>query len=150
MKKFEFRLASVLRLYEVQLELEQARLAQALAKEQSILKLMEKRAQEVQQQNESLRRALELRSTDLRALSTYNLSAQTQQILWHDELARVRHFIRKQREIVLAHERKWKLVVKLKEKKHAEWTKEVGRQLEAESQELWLSVRNNTALVKPL
>lgn len=129
----------MLRVYELQLELEQTKLAQALAREQTILKLINERAEEVQRQNEAIRRALELRSGDLRVLSTYNLSAQAQQVVWHEDLTRIRRYIRDQRQIVVAHERKVKLVLKLKERKLGEWTHAAERQFEAECQELWLA-----------
>src|SRR5581483_2998899 len=98
MKKFEFRLGSVLRVYELKLELEKAKLSQALADEQDILDCIRKRAEEVRQQNEAIREIIELRSGDLRALSAYNLSAQTQNVAWHEDLGRVRQLIRLQRE----------------------------------------------------
>jgi hypothetical protein len=140
-KQFQFQLEPVLRLYELQLEVEQGKLAQAHAREQTIVHRMRERAEEVHRQNEAIRRELELRSADLRALSTYNLSAQTQQIIWHQELTRARQIVLQQRKIVLAHERKVKLVRKLREKKFAEWKSAQTRQLEAEAHELWLAAR---------
>jgi hypothetical protein len=139
MKKFEFRLSSVLRLYEIKLELEKAKLLRALAEERQILCSIATRAEEVRHQNEFLRELVELRSGDLRFLSAYNLSAQTQTIFLHENLARVREFIRLQREAVLREERKVKLVLKLRERSLSEWQQAVDRQMEIDSQEIWLA-----------
>jgi hypothetical protein len=140
MKKFNFRLDSVLRLYEAKLELEKQKLAQALAQEQQVLRTIAGRTQEMRRQNEALRELIELRSADLRALSAYNLSAQTHMIVLHEELARIRSVLHLQREAVAREERKVKLVSKLKAAKRAEWEQAVNRQLELESQEIWLAV----------
>jgi hypothetical protein len=141
MKKFEFRLSSVLRLYEAQLELEKLKLAQALANERQILKSIAKRTDELRRQNEVTRELMELRSGDLRALSAYNLSAQTHIIALHEELARIRGLLQLQRETVLCHERKVKLVSKLKARQLLEWEQAVNRQLELESQEIWAAAK---------
>lgn len=143
MKKFTFRLASVLRLYEVKLEVEKAKLSRALAEEQQILAALSRRAEEVRQENEAIREQIELRSGDLRALSTYNLSAQTHTIALHENLARVRRSIRSQRESVLREERKVKLVSKLREKQYLEWQEALKHQVEADAQEVWIAVHGN-------
>jgi hypothetical protein len=140
MKKFNFRLDSVLRLYEAKLELEKQKLAQTLGQEQQVLRTIAGRTQEMRRQNEALRELIELRSADLRALSAYNLSAQTHMIVLHEELARIRSVLHLQREAVAREERKVKLVSKLKAAKRAEWEQAVNRQLELESQEIWLAV----------
>jgi hypothetical protein len=149
MKKFEFRLSSVLRVYELKLELEKAKLSQALADEQEILDCIRKRADEVRQQNEAIREVIELRSGDLRALSAYNLSAQTQNVAWHEDLGRVRQLIRLLREAVLREERKVKLVSKLKQKKLFEWERTLNQQFEKESQEVWLAIHGRNFVEKP-
>jgi hypothetical protein len=140
MKKFNFRLDSVLRLYEAKLELEKQKLAQTLGQEQQVLRTIAGRTQEMRRQNEALRELIELRSADLRALSAYNLSAQTHMIVLHEELARIRSVLHLQREAVAREERKVKLVSKLKAAKRAEWEQAVNRQLELESQEISLAV----------
>ncbi|HZS53111.1 MAG TPA: hypothetical protein VFA65_01805 [Bryobacteraceae bacterium] len=148
MKKFEFRLGSVLRIYELRLDLEKAKLSQALAQEQEILNCILRRAEEVRRQNEAIREFIELRSGDLRALSAYNLSAQTQSIVLHEDLARVRRLIRLQRENVIREERKVKLVSKLKEKKLSEWARKVNQHFETDAQEIWLAVHANSTVDK--
>ncbi len=140
MKKFSFRLSSVLRIYELKLNIEKAKLSQSLAEEQGIVQTIAKRAEEVRRQNEAVREMVELRSGDLRALSAYNLSAQTQNLNLHENLARIRRVIRLQREAVVSEERKVKLVSKLKARNFAEWEHAANRQLEIESQEVWLAV----------
>jgi uncharacterized membrane protein YccC len=140
MKKFTFRLDSVLRLYQVKLEIEKAKLSKALAEEQQILGALSRRAEEVRQENEAIREQIELRSGDLRALSTYNLSAQTHTIALHESLARVRRSIRSQRESVLREERKVKLVSKLRDRQYLAWQEALSRQVEADAQEVWIAV----------
>lgn len=140
MKKFEFRLSSALRVYELKLELETAKLSQFLAEEQQILHHIAKRTEEVRRQNEAIRELVELHSGELRALSTYNLNAQTQNIILHENLARVRRSIRLQQETVFREERKVKLVSKLKQRRFFEWQQAMNRQLEIEAQEIWSAV----------
>lgn len=145
MKKFEFRLASVLRLYEIRLEIEKAKLSSMLAEESRIVETIAARTEEVQRQNAAIRELIEWRSGDLRALSTYNLSAQAQNVVLHENLARVRKLIRAQRQSVLREERKVKLVSKLKERKYSEWEYSVTQQLEREAQDLWLAMHGNAS-----
>lgn len=140
MKKFEFRLSSALRLYEAKLDLEKQKLAQMLAQEEQVLHSIARCTEEMRHQNDAMRELVELRSTDLRALSTYNLSAQTHMIALHEELARIRRAIQLQRQAVFAQERKVKLLSKLKERKHAQWEQMANRQLELEAQEIWLAM----------
>ena len=137
MKKFEFRLDAVLRFYEVQLELEKTKLSRMLAEEQEILNIISKRAKEVRQQNEAIRELIELRSSDLRSLSSYNLSAQAQNIAFQEKLTRVRRAIDVQRQSVLRAERKTKLLVKLRDRKRFEWQHNTERRMEIDSQEIW-------------
>jgi hypothetical protein len=137
MKKFEFRLNSALRVYGLKLELDKTKLSQILAEEQQILHSIAKHAEDLRLQNDALRQLVELRSGDLRALSAYNLSAQTHNIALHESLGRVRRLIRLQRETVLRDERKVRLLSKLREKKFSEWEQIVNRQMEAEAQEIW-------------
>lgn len=144
MKKFQFRLGSVLRFYELQLDLEKATLSRALAEEQEILNTIAKRAEEVRQQNEEIRAMIEMRSGDLRCLSSFNLSAQAQSIMLQEKLTRVRRVIDFQRQAVLRQERKTQLLLKLKDKKLHEWEQDAERRLEAESQEIWLAANSRT------
>ena len=150
MKKFNFRLSSVLRVYELSLDLEKEKLAQALSEEQQILDCLAQRAEQVRRQNEAIRELIELRSGDLRALSAYNLSAQTQNVALHEKLARVRRFIRQQREAVLREERKVKLVMKLKARKFSDWEHSTNRQLEIDALEIWRAVSRTRTKVKLL
>lgn len=140
MKKFEFRLGSALRLYEAKLDLEKQKLTQLLAQEEQILRSIANRTEEMRRQNDAMRELVDLRSTDLRALSTYNLSAQTHMVALHEELAHVRRSIHLQRQAVIREERAAKLVLKLKEKKRAQWQQVVNRQLDLDAEEIWLAV----------
>jgi flagellar export protein FliJ len=143
MKKFEFRLASVLRLYENRLDLEKHRLAQMILQEKRVLHNIEQTMEEMRSQQQAVRELIELNSTDLRALSTYNLSAHTRLISLHEELARVRHAMQLQRMAVLREERKVKLVSKLKDKKRAEWDLAVEREIQRDCEDVWLAVNKS-------
>ncbi|SRR5579884_4277279 len=144
MKRFEFRLEAVLRFYEMQLDVEKAKLARALAEEQELVASIAQRTEEMRQQNEAIRALVELRSGDIRSLSSYNLSAQAQNIAACEKLARVRRAIDMQRQAVLRQGRKTKLLAKLKQRKFAEWQKIMDRRLETESQEIWLAVNGRS------
>ncbi len=139
MKKFEFRLSSALRLYETKLDIEKGKLLHLLAEEQRILDLIAKRTEEVRLQNNSIREQIELHSSDLRALTFYNLNAQAQNIVLHEQLAQTGQAIQRQRVSVKREEQRVKLVSKLKARKFAEWQHSTDKEAESVSQEIWPS-----------
>jgi flagellar biosynthesis chaperone FliJ len=139
MKKFEFRLASVLRLYEARLELEKQKLGRMVAEEQRIIRSIEKLSEDMRTQNQYLRELIELQSTELRALSTYNLSTQARILTFGEELRTIRRAIQTQVQALIPIERKVKLLAKLKHRRRAEWESAVEQDLERECHELWLA-----------
>jgi hypothetical protein len=146
MKNFEFRLSSTLRYYELQLELEKAKLSRALAEQRQLVDAIARHIDEQRQQNDAVRKLLEMRSSELRFLSSYNLSAQSQHLILHDKLARMRRVVELQRQVVIRAERKTKLLLKLQERKQRDWQLNVSRRTEAESQEIWLATNTNKKL----
>jgi hypothetical protein len=143
-RKFTFRLDSVLRIYETHLEFEKAKLAGLLANERGILDRVRERSDGLRRQNEAIRQLNDLRGTDLRALSAYNLTAHTHLICLNEDLNSCRQSIRHQREVVLAHERQVKLLQRLKDKRISEWRHAVDSELERDAQEVWLAVHANS------
>lgn len=144
-RKFTFRLDSVLRLYETHLELEKAKLAELLAKEQGTLHRIRQRTDDLRRQNEAIRQLDTMHGADLRALSAYNLTAHTHLIYLNEDLNACRKSIGRQRAIVLAHERRVKLLHRLKENKLSEWQRAADSESEREAQEIWLAVHSNPA-----
>ncbi len=142
MKKFSFRLSSVLRLREGRLTMEKTLLANFLSEEQKILGKICKISAQCDEQHASIRELSTLRSGDLRAFSAYILSSQTQVIALQEKLVQIRHAIAIRRQAVLRAEQDVKVMLKLKEKRLREWQRGQDRMFETVSQEAWLAAHH--------
>jgi flagellar export protein FliJ len=142
MKSFQFRLASALRLREVQLQAEQSKLHQLIAEQQRLKNSLEALQNERREQLLLLQNAPELGATELRALSSFLVACDTRALNIRDAATRQERLIEEQRRLVLRAERNVKLLDKLRERKLQEWTLETNRQIEAAAQEAWLAAHH--------
>jgi flagellar export protein FliJ len=147
MKKFEFRLASVLRLRQTQLDAEKVKL-QKLHAERSRL---ENTLAAIDAQRSSslawVQAAPLIESTDVRALSAFLAGAGARKESLRQAIAGCDREIEEQRLHVLAAERNHKLLEKLKERKFSVWQADVDRELEIIAQEAWqAAARRNASL----
>jgi flagellar export protein FliJ len=149
LKKFHFRLSTVLRIRETNLEIEKSKLAPFVAEEQTILRNISDISERCRQQNASIRELSTLRSGELRALSAYVLSSQAQIIALNENLARVRHAMALQRDSVLRAERNLKIILKMKEKRLREWEYKRNQQIETGAQEAWLAAHHKKFTEEP-
>lgn len=142
MKRFEFRLASVLRLRQVQLEAEQAKLQELLGEQQRLLRDLEAAAAERREAKEAVYSLINLDNAELRTMSAFLLGVDARTAKTHARLAEMARFIEERRQCVIKAERKVRLLEKLREGKRAEWKHEADLEVETAAQEAWLSARH--------
>ena len=82
-------------------------------------------------------------SNDLRALSAFLLGSDARAAALRGSIERIDQTIARQRARVLVADRNERLLLKLREKRLAEWSAEQDRELETLAQESWLSTHRN-------
>jgi hypothetical protein len=124
--------------------MEREKLNQLLAErarlEQSLASVAEERAEA----HAFVRRREGAGSEDLRALSAFLLGSNARAAALRGSIERLEESIAGQRARVLRADRNERLLVKLKEKKLAEWRIETERELETLAQESWLAVHRQS------
>ena len=142
MTKFQFRLASVLRLRQMELRMERQKLDQLLAErarlERSLASVAEERAEA-----HAFVRAHPAGTTELRALSAFLLGSDARAAALRQSIQRQEEAIDGQRARVLVADRNERLLLKLRDKKLAAWRAEHDRELETLAQESWLSTHRH-------
>jgi len=140
MRKFRFRLDSVLRLRSMRLSIERDKLGQAMAEtarlENQIQDLAAERAAAIAfVQNEP-----GAGNSELRALSAYLLGYETRLAHSQEALEAARLRVVEQRQRTVAADRDERLLLKLQAQRRAEWQVAADRELEALAQESWNAV----------
>lgn len=143
MKKFEFRLESVLRLRKTQGEREQQKMHLLLAEDRRLRDSLTALETELQKATSSLHAETDVSSLDLRSLAAFVMGTQVRAISIHESIARQSHAITEQRTRVLEAERNLQLLKKLREKRLTEWTAEMQREIELGAQEAWLATHRH-------
>lgn len=139
MTKFQFRLDTVLRLRELELRLEREKLNQLLAERTRLERSLVSVAEERVEAHAFVRTCPSAGSTEFRALSAFLLGSDARAAALRGSIQRLEQAISEQRVRVLAADRKERLLLKLKDKRLAEWRAENDRELETLAQEAWLS-----------
>lgn len=142
MKKFHFSLAAALKLRESQLQAERTKLQQLFADEQKSKDALQQIAQDRRDAAAFIQNSGAVTATDLRALSTFTMGADSRETHLRTQVTRQAKVIQEQKAKVMQAERKVRLLAKLREKKYEVWTQEVNREIEAAAQESWLSKRH--------
>jgi hypothetical protein len=139
MKKFEFRMDSVLRWRDTQLQVERGKLNALLSDEAKLKESLETLGGERRSALECLAKE-QLFSLDLRSLSSYLVGAEARATMLHDQIRKRRQAVAEQRDRVVQAERNLKLLLKLREKRQLEWKAGFEREIEANAEESWLAV----------
>ncbi|HMF77657.1 MAG TPA: hypothetical protein VK604_18520 [Bryobacteraceae bacterium] len=149
MTKFRFRLASVLRLREMQLTAEEEKLQMILRElaqhERLLAGLMTERAAAIS----FVRNQATTGNAELRALSAFLLGTAAKAASLRETVRQIQSMADEQRRRVTAAQRKERLLVKLKETKFAAWRAQTDRELEIVAQEAWTAVRNVLHRARP-
>jgi flagellar export protein FliJ len=139
MTKFQFRLDAVLRLRELELRVEREKLNEMLAERMRLERSLVSVAEERVEAHAFVRTCPDAGSTEFRALSAFLLGSDARAAALRGSIQRLEQPIAEQRARVLVADRKERLLLKLKDKKLAEWRAEHDRELETLAQESWLS-----------
>jgi tRNA threonylcarbamoyladenosine modification (KEOPS) complex Pcc1 subunit len=142
MTKFHFRLASVLRLREMQLAVEleklQVLLHEIAQKERSLAAMSEERTSAV----EFVQKQTGAGHAELRALSAFLLGTSGRAAQLRESVARTKSLAAEQRQRVTLAQRDERLLLKLKAAKLSEWQAQYDRELETVAQDTWTAVQN--------
>ncbi|MGH9581583.1 MAG: flagellar export protein FliJ [Bryobacteraceae bacterium] len=140
MKQFQFRLDSVLRLREVRLEAERRILRQIVAEQQRLGLELERLGRERANAGHFLQQAPGgIGAVELRAFSGFLLGLRARGTAIHERMETAAKVAVEQQQRVLAAERDARLLAKMRERKLAEWRRELDRELETVAQEAWNS-----------
>lgn len=139
MKKFEFRLASVLRLRETQLKMEKNRLQQLFAERAKLENMLRAITEERKESSSWIQGIPSPSSGDLRALSAFLLGSKVRETAMVQAAASCDADIAEQRRNTLLAERNRKLLLNLKDRRRVEWQQEFDKELEAVAQDAWQS-----------
>jgi flagellar export protein FliJ len=139
LKRFEFRLASVLRLRDAQLAIEKNKLQQLFAERTKLENNLRSIAEERKESTAWIQAKPEPTSADLRALSAFLLGSKARETTLQQAIQSCEADIAEQRQCTILAERNQKLLLNLKVKQHDEWQKEFDKELETVAQEAWQS-----------
>lgn len=137
MKKFEFRLASVLRLRETQLTIEKNKLQQLFAERQQLEKNLRSIEEERREAGGWVQMMTEPTSSDLRSLSAFLLGSKARESVVLNAIASCNAEIDTQRQKTLLAERNEKLLLNLKAKRLKEWQYQFDKELGLIAEEAW-------------
>lgn len=142
MQRFEFRLDSVLRLRELQLESENAKLQQLLGERQRLTNELEAIATERRNAKSSIYSLTNLENADLRTMSAFLLGLDARANTLRGRVQEMARSVDEQRQKVIQAERNVRLLEKLRARKFEQWKHEVDREIESIAQEAWISARH--------
>jgi flagellar export protein FliJ len=145
-KKFEFRLASVLRLRETRLAAEKIKLQELLAERERLQKNLETYEKEQKDAVAWVQNTPDANSADLRALSAFLLGSKARRNTIQQAIEGCAVDIQEQRARLMQAERNQKLLLKLKDKRLAAWQYDADRELEIIAQEAWQSAARRRQL----
>lgn len=142
MKRFEFRLDSVLRLRELQLERERAELQRLVGEQRRLESDLEAIRRERQQAKSFVYEQGNLENAELRTMSAFLLGLDARTGVIRGRLEEIARSVEQQRQVAIAAERKVRLLEKLRERKLEAWKHETNREIESVAQEAWLAGRH--------
>jgi flagellar export protein FliJ len=131
MKAFQFRLASVVRIREMQLRTEESKLEQLLAARASIQSAIDNLQQSVVVSWNTSKTFPALQSSDLSGLKALDDHARREGVRLRTRLTAQEELVAKQQSVVIEIRRNLRLLEKLKLKRQTEWQQEADRELAA-------------------
>jgi hypothetical protein len=120
------------------LEQEEAKLQRLFLEEQRIVLAIDQTHAEGVAAEQAIREQREMTSTDLRSLAAFRLHLEEERKTLTQRKAQQAALIKQQRQAVLEAERRFRLLVKLKDRRVSEWQYEAGRETETFAQEAFL------------
>lgn len=139
MKRFVFRLESVLRWRRSLFEQEQNRLHALVAERDAILLRLKELEELRQRAEQALLEAPAVTGSELTALEAYRRRLNLERARKQQELTDCEARIEAQRQRVLEAQRRVRLLERLRERRFSEWEAELNRELEALAAESYLA-----------
>ena len=139
MKKFDFPLERVMSVRKIQLEQEETRLQQLRAELAGVEREQLKLQQERNEAEQEVRAGCLIPSEDFRSLSSYQVHARNCELVLVQKQSACQKRVAEQQQRWMEAKRKQKLLEKLKERRLAEWTYEVNRELENSATDSFLA-----------
>lgn len=139
MKRFVFRLESVLRWRRSLFEQEQNRLHALVAERDAILLRLKELEELRQRAEQALLEAPAVTGSELAALEAYRRRLNLERARKQQELTDCEARIEAQRQRVLEAQRRVRLLERLRERRFSEWEAELNRELEALAAESYLA-----------
>jgi len=139
MKKFEFRLETVLRFRHTQLKIERDKLNALVAEGQTLMATLERLQQDRRDAYADISAADTIEALEMRAFAAFSIGAGARATRVREQIAKNREASERQRVIVLEAERNVRLLEKLRERRFQTWKHALNREMEAIAQDSWLS-----------
>ena len=139
MAQFHFALEKVLRWRSLELASEQAKLEHLLREQFRLQTMRADLSAEKSNLNRSLGTLPDLRGSDLRAVSAYNLRLKRQAENLVELVAKCDHDLSEQKKRYRAAKQRFRLLEELRARKFEEWRQEQGRELESLATESFLA-----------
>ncbi|MBV8810449.1 MAG: hypothetical protein JO033_17400 [Acidobacteriaceae bacterium] len=144
MRKFVFELDSVLRLRRQQLQAEEGKLRALLAERRRLEQVRASLETEGTDAAEYIHAFQSPSVGDLRALASHKLGLQAREKTLAASIEANEHAIEVQTSTVIRAKRNEKLLAKLRNRRLADWIRDVDRATEAEIQEAWTALWNRS------
>jgi len=144
MRKFVFELDSVLRLRRQQLQLEETKLYALLAERRRLAQVRAALETEAAEAAAYIHAFQFPSAGELRALASHKLGLQARDRTLDASVAANEHAIGAQTDTVIRAKRNEKLLAKLRNRRLADWSRELDRATEAEIQEAWTALWNRS------
>ncbi len=139
MKRFQFQLTTALDWRKRRMETEQARLDELLLHEAQLHQALQEAAAQRAAAADQLLQARSIDAADLAALETYRRALDSRKRRTQAELVRTGEALARQRQVLIAAMRDYRLMEKLKDRRLEEWRKQLDREMENEATELYLA-----------
>jgi flagellar biosynthesis chaperone FliJ len=139
MKKFEFRLASILRLREAHLTMEKNKLQQLFAERAQLDNNLRSIGEERIESEKWIHAMSNPASGDLRALSAFLLGSKAREATLQQAIQNCDEMIAERRQLAVLAERNVKLLLNLRAKQKTGWQREFDKELESIAEEAWQS-----------
>lgn len=143
-QQFKFRLDAALRIRHLRTERERARLGELNAQKKRVENMLAALFAERAGASEFVCEAPETGSGDLRALALFSLGLRARAKMLEEAIVDISAQVGQQQQRLLETERDERSILKLRDKRFAEWNVKLMREIEASSQELWLAARTTT------
>ncbi len=142
MKRFRFQLQTAMDWRQRRMEFEQAALEELENSRRQLQSELKESLENWQRSQEATVLAQQVRAEDLRALGTYRLALDALQLRLQRSISALEVKIAAQRKKLVEATRDYRLLEKLKDRKVAEWRKELEKELENQASELYLAQWN--------